>query len=116
MSAYMKEPCKDCPFRTDVTPFLHPDRAAEISYASQNPYADFFCHKTTVSDEYFGGDGSERVIVNTSKECAGFLTLRVQAGGKVPEGFTPAWEICYTDHYEMCDAYEIEWNKHHKQK
>lgn len=111
MCDYMKEPCKNCPFRVDVTPFLHPDRAAEISYAAQNPYADFYCHKTTVSDEEFGGEGEEMVATDTSKMCAGFLTLRAQAGIETPEGFEPAYEKCYIEPYDMIDAYEEQWNE-----
>lgn len=111
MSYFMKEPCKHCPFRRDVRPFLHPDRASDIAYAAENPYSSFPCHKTTVSDEEFGGEGDERLAVETSKECAGFLTLRAQAGEDVPQGFQPAWEKCYTDSFEMIDAYEQEWNK-----
>ena len=117
MSEYfMKQPCKHCPFRNDVKPFLHPERAEEIAYSTQNPYNSFPCHKTTVSDEEFGGDGSECVAIETTKECAGFLTMRAQLGEDTPEGFEPSYEICYIDPYEMIEAYEIEWNKTHKQK
>lgn len=111
MERYMKAPCPHCPFRRDVTPYLHPGRAAEIAYAAQNPYNSFACHKTTVSDEEFGGDGNSMVATSDSKECAGFLTLRAQSGEDVPKGFKPAWEICYTDEYEMIQAYEKEWEK-----
>lgn len=109
MCDYMKEPCKDCPFRTDVTPFLHPYRAEEISYAALNPYNYFYCHKTTVSGEEFGGEEGEMVATNTSKICAGFLTLRAQAGIETPEGFNPDYEKCYIDPYDMIQAYEEQW-------
>lgn len=117
MEDYMEKPCKHCPFRNDVTPFLHPDRAEQLAYSTQNPYNSFACHKTTVSDEEFGGDGSRMVAVETSKECAGFLTLRAQNDDSgLPEGFKPSWDIVYTDPYEMADAYETEWNKQRKKK
>jgi len=106
---FIKRPCKHCPFRNDVRPYLHPDRAADIAYAALNPYSSFPCHKTTESDE--DGDSGERLVTENSKECAGFLTLRAQAGEDVPEGFEPAWELCYIDPYEMSAAYEEEWNK-----
>ena len=106
---FCKKPCKHCPFRQDVTPFLHPDRAAEIAYAAENPYSSFACHKTTVSDDE--SDDGEMLVVETSLECAGFLTLRAQAGEDVPEGFEPSYDICYTDPYEMVEAYEAEWEK-----
>jgi hypothetical protein len=115
MSDFVKKPCKNCPFRNDVRPYLHPERAAEIAYAAQNPYSSFTCHSTI---EY---DGDEDILgrstgdFSRAKTCAGFLTLRAQEGEDVPEGFTPSWEICYTDAYEMTDAYEEEWNKEHEQ-
>lgn len=114
MCDYMKQPCKHCPFRNDVTPYLHPDRAAEIAYAAQNPYNSFSCHKTTEYDDE--GDSGEMLVTENSKECAGFLTLRAQGGNDVPEGFEPAWELCYTDEYEMIDAYEQEWDKRNFKK
>jgi len=110
--SFMKSPCKHCPFRNDVKPFLHPDRAEQIAYAALNPYNDFPCHKTTEHCEDDEGD-SDIVRVETSKECAGFLTLRAQAGERIPKGFEPAWEICYIDPYEMAEAYQNEWDKKH---
>jgi len=107
MSEYMKKPCPQCPFRRDVKPYLHPDRAAEMAYAAQNPHSSFICHKTTEYNE----DSEDMECTEHSKECAGFLTLRAQCGEDVPEGFDPSWELCYTDTYEMIDAYEQEWEK-----
>lgn len=107
MQHFVKSPCKHCPFRNDVKPYLHPDRAAEIAYATQNPYSSFSCHKTTEYDE----DLEDQICTNESKECAGFLTMRAQAGESIPNGFNPSWEICYIDPYDMIDAYEEEWNK-----
>lgn len=111
---YMKKPCQHCPFRNDVKPFLHPDRATNFAYASQNPYSSFACHKTTVSDEEFGGEGDTMVTTNESLECAGFLTMRANSGEDLPEGFEPSFDICYTDPFDMGQAYEDEWNKTHK--
>lgn len=112
MEDFMKHPCKHCPFRNDVTPFLHPERAEELAYASENPYSSFPCHKTTESDD----EGDNSYATENSKECAGFLTLRAQSGENIPKGFKPSWEICYSDPYEMADAYEIQWRKTHKKK
>jgi hypothetical protein len=111
MSDFVKKPCKHCPFRNDVKPYLHPDRAAEIAYASQNPYSSFPCHKTIDYDE--NEEGEDERDMSKSKECAGFLTLRAQEAKETPEGFEPSWELCYTDSYEMIDTYEQEWNKNH---
>lgn len=107
MSNFVKVPCKHCPFRVDVKPYLHPERAADIAYASQNPYNSFSCHKTTEYNE----DSEEMECTDKSKECAGFLTLRAQEGEDIPEGFEPSWELVYTSILEMIDAYEEEWDK-----
>lgn len=112
MSNYMKQPCKHCPFRNDVKPFLHPERAEEIAYSTQNVYSSFACHKTTESDD----DTGECYTTEASKECAGFLTMRAQAGEDVPEGFEPSWEICYIDPYDMTRSYEEEWDNTHTAK
>jgi len=106
--SYMKQPCKHCPYRKDVKPFLTPERGEEIAYITQNPYNSFHCHKTTVSDEEFGGEGDEMVATNDSKMCAGFLTLMANECGEeeMPEGFNPAYDVCYTDAFDMVQAYE----------
>lgn len=105
MENFMKSPCKSCPYRRDVKPYLRPERGTELAYLPQNPYNDFFCHKTIEhgEDEY----GHEDTYVGEdSLLCAGFLTLRAQDGEEIPEGFEPAWDICYTDAYEMSNAYD----------
>lgn len=101
----MKEPCAHCPYRRDVKPFLHPERGEELAYLACNPYNYFPCHKTTVGDPE---DTGERLITNKSKLCAGFLTLMANECGehRVPDGFVPAWELCYTDANEMAYYYE----------
>ncbi len=99
---YMKKPCAHCPFRRDVRPYLRPERAVDIAHSALNPYSDFSCHKTTESDEESG----ERYATNASKTCAGFLTMRASYdNAEVPNGFTPAWGICYTDTWEMEECY-----------
>jgi len=106
MADYMKKPCKTCPFRTDVTPFLHPEVAERIAYMAANPYSSFSCHNT-----YSHDDEGEAVMHETTKECAGFLTLRAQDGEETPEGFEPSFDLCYSDPYEMIQAHEDEHNK-----
>ena|ERR1700760_57448 len=108
---FMKKPCQHCPYRRDVKPFLHPERGAELAYLTQNPYNEFHCHKTTVSDEEFGGEGEDMVVVSSSKICAGFLTMQVNYNGNFPDGFIPdenIYENIYEDSWEMIDAYEEE--------
>lgn len=103
---FMKKPCEHCPYRRDVRPFLTMERAEELAYHPSNPYNSFACHKTTVSDEEFGGDGSDMVAVETSRECAGFLTMQINENGNEVEGFEPADDIVYSDSWEMIGAYE----------
>lgn len=105
--SYMKQPCLQCPFRRDVKPFLTVRRGIELAYHAQNPYNSFSCHKTTVSDEEFGGEGDEMVVTEDSLECAGFMTLQINEGMDCPKDFTPSDKI-YGDVYEMIDAYSDE--------
>ena len=103
----MKKPCKGCPLRNDITPYLTEERASEIAYATQNPYSNFTCHSTF---EYDGGEdiqGRPTGDFSRAKTCAGFLTMRAQGGIDVPEGFEPSWEICYIDPFEMSEAHDI---------
>jgi hypothetical protein len=105
---FMKKPCAHCPFRNDVKPYLTTERAEELAYAAQNPYSSFPCHKTTEYEEDDNGEG-EMVATENSKQCAGFLTLRSCENGETDyddQGFVPSFEVCYSDSYEMIDAYE----------
>ncbi len=112
MDGHMKKPCKHCPFRSDVTPFLHPERAEEIAYAACNPYSEFACHKTTEYDE----EGEDLEQTENSKLCAGFLAMQInEAGIDAPDGFEIP-ENVYADSYEMTEAYQIEWDNKHKRR
>lgn len=114
MDSFVKKPCKHCPFRIDVKPFLHPNRAAEIAYATQNKYNDFTCHASIEYDGDEDHQGRPTGDFSRALTCAGFLTLRAQNDiDDVPEGFEPAWEMIYTDPTEMIWAYEEEWELNH---
>jgi len=106
MTDYMKKPCKDCPYRRDVKPFLTEARGYELAYHATNPYNEFPCHKTTEYDEE--GDSGDMLVVETSKQCAGFLTLMANECGekRMPEGFEPDYEVVYCEAYDMAGAYE----------
>jgi len=109
MSDYFcKKPCKHCPFRNDVKPFLTAERGEELAYHAENPYNSFPCHKTTESDEE--SETGEMLVTESSKECAGFLTMQIAINGEdyKPEGFEPSYEICYGDAWEMKDAYKYQ--------
>lgn len=105
MSEYMEKPCQHCPYRTDVKPFLTPDRGLELAYITENRYSSFPCHKTTESD----GDG-ESYETEDTKECAGFLTLQAQSDEMIYEDFKPSFDLVYIDSGEMIWAYESEEN------
>lgn len=62
MKYSLKTPCDNCPFRTDVKPYVHPRRAAGIVGNA------FACHKTTTHD-YAG----EHVETEKEQHCAGSL-------------------------------------------
>lgn len=108
MTYYIKKPCTHCPFRADVKPFLHPERAEQLAYSACNPYSEFFCHKTTEFDEI----SEDTCVGESSKLCAGFLSLMSNECGRVPEGFVPS-DNCYESAYEMIEAYEQEWDNKH---
>lgn len=40
-----QQPCRNCPFRSDIAPYFHPERYLTIGYAMQND-GSFDCHKT----------------------------------------------------------------------
>lgn len=101
MADFVKKPCEHCPYRKDVKPFLHPKRGGELAYHSLNPYNTFPCHKTTQYDEEI----DDMVVVEKSKECAGFLTLQIIEGKKIPNGFKPAFDVVYEDVDDMANAY-----------
>lgn len=100
---FMKKPCKQCPYRNDVKPYLRPERGEELAYHANNQYNSFTCHKTLEHDE--SGDVFKG---ENSKECAGFLSLLASIHGEkyVPDGFVPDYENCYNDPSEMIEVYD----------
>ena len=102
---YIKKPCQHCPFRKDVVPFLTPERGEELAYAAQNPWNTFHCHKTLEADDSEDGN---LLATESSKHCAGFLTLMAAELGEeeAPDGFEPSYEMVYSEAWEMAGAYE----------
>lgn len=102
---FMKKPCGHCPYRRDIKPFLTQSRQDQLAYHATNPYNTFPCHKTIEHD-----DDGEQCYSPQQKECAGFLTLMASERGEdcVPKNFTPSYDICFSDAYEMADAID-EW-------
>jgi hypothetical protein len=69
-------PCKDCPFRTDIRPFLTTARAEEIAETLLSG-GTFACHKTV---DYSGDDEdedgfSEGQVTGQSQHCAGAMIM-----------------------------------------
>jgi hypothetical protein len=58
-------PCGNCPFRTDVLPYLTQARAREISSGITREQKTFTCHKTLHRDGYKGEE----------QHCAGALIV-----------------------------------------
>jgi len=71
----LRSPCVTCPFRTDVVPFLHPDRAAEILHAITHD-KDFICHKTVHHDSESG----DHIPHPGEQHCAGALIFLERLG------------------------------------
>lgn len=71
-------PCAKCPFRSDVEPYLRPERAHEIAQTVQGG-SEFYCHETTV--EIDDEDGGTMGRGPDTKVCAGSLILAEKSGG-----------------------------------
>jgi hypothetical protein len=69
MNFNLKKPCNHCPFRSDISPFLKRQRAAEISNALVNMDESFPCHKTV------NYDNDEPLVPAKAEHCAGALIM-----------------------------------------
>lgn len=70
----MMTPCAHCPFRSDITPFLRPERVDEIRRSLVR--AEFPCHKTTEHDD----DGEYVGPTREEIHCAGALIMKEKLG------------------------------------
>jgi hypothetical protein len=71
----LKTPCVQCPFRTDIQPFLRPERAREITRAVLKAGQTFACHKTVRHD-----DEGDSVPSASEQHCAGALIMIERLG------------------------------------
>lgn len=62
----LTRPCKDCPFRKDVRPYLTPGRCEEILSEIINNQKTFSCHETT---------GVKGDVKGEEQHCAGATIL-----------------------------------------
>lgn len=78
MSDYkLKTPCADCPFRTDVKPYLRAARVASLEGDLVHRQGTFTCHKTTVADPE---DDGSRMDGPKAQHCAGAMILLEKIG------------------------------------
>lgn len=68
-----QKPCAECPFRSDITPYLRRGRMTEIGNAILNGNGTMTCHKTLPEA---GGDGVD-------VHCAGALLVVAHQEGTV---------------------------------
>lgn len=72
MKFNLVQPCKECPFRSDIEGYLTKGRVKEILNSIIDRQESFPCHKTT--SEVETEDGESDVIVDSNSEhCAGAL-------------------------------------------
>lgn len=72
MNFNLTRPCDNCPFRTDVRPYLKKARVKEIERCLVDAQGTFPCHKTTVDSE----DGEDDLMAGPKSEhCAGAMIL-----------------------------------------
>lgn len=70
----MTTPCKECPFRNDIRPYLTVPRVIEIA-ASLEADGSFPCHKTTVDVEDDEDGEGRRIATADSEHCAGAMIV-----------------------------------------
>lgn len=74
MNYDLKKPCPQCPFRTDIKPFIHPERSEDICDSLERGQ-DFPCHKTTGE-----GEDGETTVESSSQMCAGAMIMLERMG------------------------------------
>jgi hypothetical protein len=68
----LTKPCANCPFRSDIKPYLRRGGAASIATDITQNQRTFTCHKTTVTDP---DDDSAMMDGPNAQHCAGALIL-----------------------------------------
>lgn len=78
MNHTMANPCKHCPFRTNIKGYLRKERVVEIAHSVLSGHL-FPCHKTTEAIE--DDDGNEDMAATeNSQECAGAAIFAAKHG------------------------------------
>lgn len=108
----MKKCCGLCPYSRENTLFLHPDRAEEFAYSADNPYNDFVCHKTGVTEEANDYESSSIVRGEKSLTCMGFASMQHNING-TDDSFKVD-PTAFEDSWEMIEHHQQEWDKNHE--
>lgn len=80
----MIQPCKDCPFRSDIAFFLHKRRRQEIAASLLFGDSTFACHKTVDynrwDDDRAEDEEAEYTHSGDEQHCAGALIVLAKQG------------------------------------
>lgn len=83
----LKTPCRLCPFRSDIDPYLRPERAQEIAQTLLDG-GSFACHKTvdySERDDMPEEEIGQGRVTAASQQCAGALAT-MERGGHMGQG------------------------------
>ena len=94
----MKRPCKSCPFRRDVKPYLTRWFGFDLAFRTRYYDSKFYCHETV---DYSSRKRSPRRTAN-AQLCRGFAILRAQEAGN---RFVEDADLVYRSMGEMVAAY-----------
>lgn len=94
----LRAPCANCPFRSDIDPYLRPERAQEIAQALIEG-GTFECHKTV---DYQNTDEEDTPDTSHAQHCAGAL-LTMERGGTVNQMMRIAERLGLYDYERMKD-------------
>lgn len=75
----MTSPCPNCPFRTDIKPFLNRARATEIADSLTRQQQTFQCH-ATIDYHNADDDGNGRSDTANAQHCAGAMIMLERMG------------------------------------
>lgn len=79
MKTDLVRPCANCPFRTDIVPFLTPGRVQQLEQELVGRQASFACHKT-LDYERRGMHGELGADTKNTQHCAGAMILLEKIG------------------------------------
>lgn len=103
MKFNLSKPCKHCPFRNDITPFISPERAASICDAVLKGNKTFQCHETPSKN---GGSHCAGALILTEKmKAANSLQQIAERLGLYDSKKLKLDAPIYESHNEMVEAH-----------